>query len=115
MKWPASDWNYADYPVLILGCSYLVFFSLSTLVNLILAVLIVSRLVYHRRYIRNTFGAEHGSSYTNIITMCVESSALMVISGGLFNSLYFVSNDGEYFMNSITPHIFVGGLELNDF
>ena len=47
--------------------------------------------------------------------MCIESSALMLICGGLFNGLYLGSNYGEYFMNSITPHIFVGGLELNDF
>jgi len=91
------------------------FLSLSTLVNIILAVLIVSRLVYHRRYIRNTLGVEHGSPYTNVITMCVKSSALMVISGGLYPGLYFVSDYGTTFMNEITPHIYVGGLELDFF
>ena len=100
---------------MFLADAYIVFLSLSTLVNIILAVLIVSRLVYHRRYIRNTLGVQHGSPYTNVITMCVESSALMVISGGLYNSLYFGSKDGQNFMNEITPHIFVGGLKLNDF
>ena len=98
-----------------LAHAYPVFSSLSTLVNIILAVLIVSRLVYHRRYIRNTLGVEHGSPYTNVITMCVESSALMVIAGGLYTILYFVSADGEGFIFDIIPHICVGGLELNDF
>ena len=47
--------------------------------------------------------------------MCVESSALMVIVGGLYIIVYFMSPYGEYFMFRITPHIYVGGLELNDF
>jgi hypothetical protein len=89
--------------------------SLSALVNIILAVLIVSRLVYHRRHIRNTLGVEYGSTYTSIIIMCVESSALMVIVGGLFAGLYFFYGYGETIMSEISPHIFVGGLELNDF
>ena len=98
-----------------LAYAYPVFLSLSTLVNIILAVLIVSRLVHHRRCSQNSLGVEHGSPYTNIITMCVESSALMVISGGLFTSLYFVSENGNGIMSDISPHIFVGGLELNNF
>ena len=95
--------------------AYIAFFSLSTLVNIILAVLIVSRLVYHRRYIRNTLGVGHGSPYTNIITMCVESSALMVIATVLYTILSFVSRRGIGLMYDITAHIGVGGLEPNDF
>jgi len=93
--------------------------SLSTLVNIIVAVLIVSRLVYHQRHVRNTLGVQHGSPYTDVITMCVESSALMVIVGSLYVIAYFVP---EYWsilmvddMVDIIPHIFVGGLELNNF
>ena len=96
-----------------------VFISLSTLANIIHAVLIVSRLVYHRRYVRNALGVQHGSPYTNIITMCVESSALMVIVGSLYIILYFVPGYGTVLMLDVVidiiPHIFVGGLELNDF
>jgi hypothetical protein len=95
------------------------FISLSALVNIILAALIVFRLVYHQRYVRDALGLKHKFPYTicytNIITMCVESSALMVIAGGLYTIVYFMSPYGEYFMFSITPHIYVGGLELNDF
>jgi len=97
-----------------------VFISLSTLANIILAVLIISRLIYHRRYVRNALGVQHGSPYTNIITMCVESSALMVIVSGLYIILYYMP--GYYWavlvVNvtvDIIPHIFVGGLELNNF
>ena len=91
------------------------FISLSALLNIILAALIVFRLVYHQRYVRDALGLEHKFPYTNIITMCVESSALMVIVGGLYIIVYFVSPHGEYFMFNIIPHICVGGLELNDF
>ena len=87
-----------------------VFISLSAFVNIILTVLIVSRLVYHRRYIQNTLGVQHGSPYTNVITMCVESSALVVISNGLYTILHFVGGYGEVFMCCIIPHICVGGL-----
>ena len=93
-----------------------VFILLSALVNIILAALIIFRLVYHRRHARNALGVEHGSPYTNIITMCVESSSLMVISSGLYTILGFmlVSSDGAYFISDIIPHICVGGLELNN-
>jgi UDP-N-acetylglucosamine:LPS N-acetylglucosamine transferase len=95
--------------------AYPVFMSLSALVNIILAALIVSRVVYHRRYIRNALGVEHGSPYTNIITMCVESSSLMAIASVLFTILYFGGSAGVHFMMDIIPHIYVGGLiELND-
>ena len=93
----------------------IVFISLSTFSNIIFAVLIASRLVYHRRYIQNTLGVEHGSPYANVITMCVESSALMVIASGLYTILDLMSMDGASFMVRILPHICVGGLELNDF
>ena len=97
----------------------LVFISLSALINIILAALIVCRLVYHRRCARNSLGVEHGSSYTNIITMCIESSALMVISSGLFTILGFkvpsVTSAVTIFIHDIIPHIYVGGLKLNDF
>jgi hypothetical protein len=98
-----------------LSNAYTVFTSLSAAVNIILAALIVVRLVYHRRYIQNTLGAQHGSPYTNIITMCVESSALMVIASVLFTLLPFVSMYWANFMMDINPHIYVGGLELDDF
>jgi len=97
------------------------FIPLSALVNIILAALIIFRLIYHRRYIRNALGAEHGSPYTNIMTMCVESSALMVISSVPFAIQKYRSiigtrkEDGGNFLYDLLPHIYVGGLELNDF
>ncbi|KIM47138.1 hypothetical protein M413DRAFT_63540, partial [Hebeloma cylindrosporum] len=87
------------------------FILLSAFINIILAALIVFRLLYHRRNVRNALGAEHGSPYTNIITMCVESSALMVIASGLYTIMHFTESplDGATFMFHIIPHICVGG------
>ena len=96
------------------------FVSISALVNIILAALIVFRLIYHRRHVRKTLGVEHGSPYTNIMTMLVESSALMVISGGLYSILYLLPlTDATYVASNLVlrvlPHIYVGGLGSNDF
>ena len=92
-----------------LGYTILGFTSLSALLNIILAALIVFRLVYHGRYLRNALGLEHGSPYTKIITICVESSALMVIASGLFPILWALpafkaSYIGTQFMYDINPH-----------
>jgi len=100
--------------------AHAVFISLSTVVNIILAALIIFRLVYHRKYVKHALGAEHASLYTNVITMCVESSALMVISSGLYTALeygltnWFGSPNWGGFLFTFLPHIYVGGLELYD-
>ncbi|KIM47135.1 hypothetical protein M413DRAFT_23397 [Hebeloma cylindrosporum] len=77
--------------------AYAAFMSLSAFANIILATLIVVRLVYHQRNVRNALGAEHGSPYTNIITI------------GLYASMYFWMDSplGTNFMFDITPHICV--------
>jgi hypothetical protein len=93
----------------------LVFILLSTFVNIILAALIIFRLIYHRRHVRSVLGAEHGSPYTNIMTMCVESSALMVITSGLCMALQFTTGPRlAWIPYLLFPHICVGGLELDD-
>jgi len=100
--------------------AYGAFIPLSAVVNIILAALIVFRLVYRRKHLQNALGAEHGSLYTNIITICVESSALMVISSGLYAVLNFGlrnapgSPNWGGFVSALLPHICVGGLELYD-
>ena len=94
--------------------AYPVFISVSTLANVILSVLIVFRLVYHRRYIRNALGAEHGSPYTNVITMCIESSTLMAIASTLYTILDFGAPKWGALVFALIPHICVCGLELDD-
>ena len=88
--------------------------SLSTLVNIILAALIVFRLVHHQRYVQNALGAEHGCPYTNIITMCIESSTLTAIASSLYTILNFGAPNWGALMFALIPHVCVGGLELDD-
>jgi hypothetical protein len=98
-----------------------VFILLSLLVNMILAALIVSRLIYRRRHFQDIFGAEHGSPYINTMTMCVESSVLVVIFNGTYTALTFAQRQrqqpdayGALILFQLLPHIFVGGLEHHD-
>jgi hypothetical protein len=94
------------------------FILLSLLVNIILATLIVSRLIYRRRHFRDILGAEHGSPYINIMTMCVESSALVVIFNATYTALTFAQRRQDAYWALIPfqllPHICVGGLEHHD-
>ena len=92
--------------------------SLSILVNIILALLIILRLVHHQRHIRKVLGAEHGSPYSKVITMCVESSALIIIFGGVYTALGSVpgmANGSVIVPLLLLPHICVSSLEFYDF
>jgi hypothetical protein len=92
-----------------------VFILFSAVVNIILAALIVFRLIYHQRHVRNVLGAEHGSPYTNVMTMCVESSALMVITSGVYVALDFTVGNWYFWIPYLLyPHICVGGFKLDD-
>ena len=90
-----------------------VFITLSLLVNIILAALIVSRLIYRRRHFRNVLGEEHGSPSINTITMCVESSALIVIFSSIYAVLAFTQRRPDaprpLIPLLLLPHIYVGG------
>ena len=66
-----------------LGLSY---FTVSFSLNILLTSMIVTRLVWHRRNIRNAMGtsAGVGQLYRAIITILVESAALYAVSFLLF-------------------------------
>ena len=66
-----------------LGLSY---FMVSFSLNILLTSMIVTRLVWHRRNIRNAMGTSAGAGqlYGAIITILVESAALYAVSFLLF-------------------------------
>ena len=66
-----------------LGLSY---FTVSFSLNILLTSMIVTRLVWHRRNIRNAMGtsARVGQLYGAIVTILVESAALYAVSFLLF-------------------------------
>jgi hypothetical protein len=62
------------------------YFSISVALNILLTIMIVTRLVLHSRNIRAAVGAPPGISglYKAIVTMLVESSALYAVNSLLF-------------------------------
>ena len=92
----------------------IVLISISTLVNIILASLIVLRLVHHQRHIRKLLWTDHGSPYSKVIIICVESSALIVLFSGVYTALVFEQENGSLIPFLLLPHICVGGLDLHD-
>lgn len=77
------------------------YFSISLSLNILLTLMIVSRLILHNRNIRKATGAPPGASglYKTIITVLVESSTLYAV-----NSLLFVAPWGA---NSHVADIFL--------
>ncbi|KAF8961197.1 hypothetical protein BDZ97DRAFT_1229468 [Flammula alnicola] len=69
--------------------------ALTALVNLILALLIMLRLAYHQRRLRKLLGVAHGSGYAQIMAMCIESCALIVIFTGIYGVLFFEQANGS--------------------
>ena len=92
-----------------------VFILLSLLVNIILTALIFSRLIYRQRHFRNALGEECGYPRINVMTMCVESSALVVVFSAAYTALTFAQRQPDAYAALIPfqllPHICVGGLE----
>ncbi|KIM47151.1 hypothetical protein M413DRAFT_270415 [Hebeloma cylindrosporum] len=88
-----------------------VFILLSLLVNIILAALIVSRLIYHRKRLRKALGEEHGSPHINFMTIFVESAALIVILSFTYTVLAFTQRGPDAYRALIPllllPHICV--------
>ncbi|KAI0693072.1 hypothetical protein BC835DRAFT_1093748 [Cytidiella melzeri] len=60
------------------------FFALSLSLNIILTICIVLRLLIFRKYIVSALGNSHGSQYTSIAAMVVESAAIFSIFSILF-------------------------------
>ena len=76
----SSDWSKValsfDYP----------YFSISLALNVLLTLMIIIRLILHRRNIRNAMGTPTGAGglYNAVITMLIESSALYAVCALVF-------------------------------
>ncbi|EJD42182.1 hypothetical protein AURDEDRAFT_145835 [Auricularia subglabra TFB-10046 SS5] len=69
------------------------YFSLSIALNLILTLMIVTKLAMARRSILRTLDKEQGRIYTGMVAMVVESAALTSTSSILFIIMYSINND----------------------
>ncbi|KZV91439.1 hypothetical protein EXIGLDRAFT_570171, partial [Exidia glandulosa HHB12029] len=56
------------------------YFSLTLSLNISLTLLIVGRLLWHRRCLQRTLGPAHGHTYTTLAAMLVESAALYSVT-----------------------------------
>ncbi|KDR74035.1 hypothetical protein GALMADRAFT_141778 [Galerina marginata CBS 339.88] len=93
-------------PIYIVGLGPVIALSLSAFSNIIFASLIVIRLLYHQRYLHKVLGRMHGSFYTRIMVMCVESSSLIIFFTVLYIVLYFSpARQGFIFPFFLLPHI----------
>ncbi|EJD50116.1 hypothetical protein AURDEDRAFT_112270 [Auricularia subglabra TFB-10046 SS5] len=64
------------------------YFSLSISLNLILTLMIVTKLLLARRSIHRAVGEEHGRAYVGVAAMVVESAALYSVSSIVFIATY---------------------------
>ncbi|KDR67223.1 hypothetical protein GALMADRAFT_1126097 [Galerina marginata CBS 339.88] len=87
------------------GFSVLLSAFLSTFSNILLSILIVSRLLYHQKYLRRVLGVGHGSLYTRIITMCVESCALIVFFMAVYIIMFGTGCNAQFAPLFLLPHI----------
>ncbi len=62
------------------------YFSLSLALNIIVTLMIVGRLLWYRQRIKSLLGNAHGSHYTSIAAMIVESAAMY----SLFTLLFLI-------------------------
>jgi len=60
------------------------YFSISLAINLFVTIAIVSRLLLFRRRIASVLGPSHGTQYTSVAAMIIESAALFSVFSVLF-------------------------------
>ncbi|EJD41420.1 hypothetical protein AURDEDRAFT_169584 [Auricularia subglabra TFB-10046 SS5] len=68
------------------------YFSLSISLNLLLTVMIVTKLLAMRRRLRTALGTHHARMYTGMPAMLVESAALYAVFSIMFIATYSINN-----------------------
>ena len=83
---------------------FLAITAVTVLLNFVTAILITLRILY---LIRETVGLESKHPYIRIITICVESSALIVVFGLIYLILYFKANNASIVPLELLVHVYV--------
>jgi len=86
---------------------FLAITAVTVFLNLITTTLITLRILYFDRYIRKTAGLESNNPYMRIITICVESSALIFVFGLIYLILYFTANHASIIPLQLLVHVYV--------
>lgn len=87
--------------------TFLAFAVISLFVNLLITALVVLRLLFFRKRLRATLGSCHGSAYTTVISMCIESAALVIVFSTAFLGLNLTNRDPFVFSRVFLIHIYV--------
>jgi len=85
----------------------LIFAACTAIVNATINGLIVSRLWFHQKEIKNTLGAAYGSVYKKLIHMFIESAALVVVSSITHVILACWPNYTLFISHQFLVHIYV--------
>jgi len=89
-----------------LGNSFAVpFFTMSLTLNILLTLLIVTRMWFHQRQGRSVFGHNYGQHYTSISTMFVESAALYCINAILLLGTFIPGHPINQIWVGIAPSV----------
>jgi hypothetical protein len=78
---------------------------ITTIINIIAAVLIAARVLYFQRYIRKTVVSERNNRYTAVIVICIESSALIVLFSILYIVLVTIGSPASFIFMQSLVHI----------
>ena len=77
---------------------------ITTVINIIAAVLIAARILYFRRYIQ-AIASERNNQYTTVIVICIESAALIILFNILYTVLYLTSASVSFIFMPSLVHI----------
>ncbi|KAF9525528.1 hypothetical protein CPB83DRAFT_859418 [Crepidotus variabilis] len=90
--------------------SIFVAFACTTLsINWIITGLVVGRLLHFRGKVSRSLGADYGTPFGRIITMCVESAALIIIFSTIFLVLNLMKKNPFSFSRILLTNIYVIG------
>ncbi|KDR76103.1 hypothetical protein GALMADRAFT_247309 [Galerina marginata CBS 339.88] len=81
--------------------------SLSAISNLILSIFITVPILVHQKNMRAALGRSYGRLYTNIVIMCTESCALVVVPMVVYIILYSTKSSGSLIPLLLLPHLSV--------
>lgn len=85
----------------------IVFWALSLGINVLITILIITRLLYYRRRLIALLGASHGSPYTGIIALLVESEILYTTSLLLYIVFFKLNTVPILFFLQVLPPVSV--------
>ena len=77
---------------------------ITTIINIIAAILIAARVIYFQRNIR-AVASERNSQYTTVIVICIESAALIVLFSILYIVLVIIGSPASFIFMESLVHI----------